>query len=69
MEQLNQAWREREWTVEVLAAKSGLQLERTTMGKKMKGSIPLKADEIQALATCLDCTIVWPPRSKARKAA
>lgn len=60
LEQLNQAWRGKSWTVEELAERCGLQLERTTMGKKMKGQIPLKDTEIQALATCLEITIVWP---------
>ncbi len=63
LEQLNQGWRAKGWTVVQLAEKSGLQLERTTMGKKMSGNIPLKDLEIQALATCLDLTIVWPSPS------
>lgn len=62
MEQLRHAWMETGWTVAELAAKSGLGLERTTMGKKMSGVIPLKDNEIQALAKCLVITIVFPAK-------
>lgn len=68
LEQLYEAWRETGWTVEELAEHLavvlGERLERTTVGKKMKGQIPLKDLEIQALATCLKVTIVWPSRRR-----
>lgn len=66
LEQLNIAFRAAGWSFEELVEKAGLlgpsgkPMDRTTIAKKMKGLIVMKDLEMQALATCLGVTIVWP---------
>lgn len=67
LEQLNAAWSAKGWTVRELLERSGLlapsgdkPLDRWSLADKMRGKLALKGHEIEALARCLDVTIVYP---------
>lgn len=60
-EQLRAAFEKSGMTVVALLEKSRLDIDRTSLAKKLKGEIRLNTDEAQVLATILDVTIVWSP--------
>lgn len=56
-------------TLEELLEKSGLDMNRTNLGRRMRGVVPLRTDEAQALATAMKAKLVWDPRRDAGRAA
>lgn len=66
LEQLNAAWRAKGWTLTDLVERAdlpgdgGKRMERTTLGKKLRGELPMKAPEIERLAIVLEVTVTYP---------
>jgi transcriptional regulator with XRE-family HTH domain len=60
VEQIRSEQLRRSWSTQQLLEKSGLQIERSTLHRKLTGEIPLTAVECQALATALDLQLIWP---------
>lgn len=60
VEQIRTAQRERSWSTQRLLDESGLQLERSTLSRKLRGEVPCTDAECEALARALDITLVWP---------
>lgn len=60
-EQLNEAFERTEWSVQVLLDKSGLEIDRTSLARKLKGELRLNVDEAQVLANVMGLTLVWVP--------
>ncbi len=64
-EQLNDAFERSGLSVQqlsiLLLEKSGLEIERSSLQRKLKGKLRLNTDEAQALATVLGVTLVWMP--------
>lgn len=53
-----------------LLKKSGLDLERSSLDRKLKGSVRMNCDEAQTLADTMGVPLVWKPRPRtASKAA
>lgn len=72
VEQLRDAYEKTEWTMEQLLARSGLDLDRSALRRKLldvKDPIPMKTDEAEALAQALDVTLVVMPESDKAKAS
>lgn len=64
VEQLREAYAKTEWTMDELLSRSGLNLDRSALRRKLldvKDPIPMKTDESQALAAALGVTLVWAP--------
>ena len=69
VEQLRDAYEKTEWTMEELLEKSGLDLDRSALRRKLldvKDPIPMKTEECEALAQALDVTLVVVPEDEAR---
>jgi len=60
-EQLCDAFKRSGWSVAELLTKSGLDIERSSLDRKLKGELRLNVDEAQALANALGVTLVWMP--------
>lgn len=50
-------------SVAKLLAKSGLQMERSALQRKLSGGRPLHVSEAQALAKALGITLAWDPNA------
>lgn len=67
VEQLRDAYEKTELTMEELLAKSGLDLDRSALRRKLldvKDPIPMKTEEAEALAQALDVTLVVVPEDE-----
>lgn len=64
-EQLHVAFKSSGMSVAELLAKSKLDLDRSSLSRKLHGEQPMRTDEAQVLASVLDATITWPPRKRA----
>lgn len=64
VEQLRRAQVEKGWSVQQLLDKSGLNLERSSLQRKLKGTVPATSEEVEALAKALDITLEWPKRRR-----
>ena len=64
-QQIERARADRKLTVAELLRRSGLDIDRSTLHRKLKGETPVTADECQALAACLGLTLVWMDDSSA----
>jgi transcriptional regulator with XRE-family HTH domain len=60
VEQIRRAQLERGWSVQQLLAQSGLQLERSTLNRKLLGDTPTTDAECEALAKALGIQLSWP---------
>lgn len=68
-EQLLDAFEKTGWTVAELLSRSGLDIERSSLHRKLHGEQRMNVDEAQVLATVLGLTLVWMPDAKAEGAA
>lgn len=66
VEQLNAARIKRGWSVAQLLEASGLDLERSTLHRKLHGETPMTGDELEACALALEHTLVYVPDEEAR---
>lgn len=69
VEQLRDAYEKSEMTMEQLLAKSGLELDRSSLRRKLldvKDPVPMKTYEAEALARALDVTLVVVPEIEAK---
>lgn len=64
--QLLDAMHARRWSVPRLLKESGLQCDRTSLLRKLKGEQKLSTDEAERLSQVLDCTLAWVPEEKDR---
>lgn len=60
-EQLAEARKRSGLSVAKLLTKSGLQLERSTLQRKLSGDRPLHTDEAESLARAMGVTLAWIP--------
>lgn len=60
-EQLNEAFQRSGLSVAELLTKSGIDVDRSSLSRKLKGELRMNVDEAQALAAALDVTLVWMP--------
>lgn len=58
-EQLNDAFERSGLTVVELLKRSGLDIDRSSLARKLKGELRLNVDEAQTLAAVLGVTLVW----------
>lgn len=63
-EQLHAAMVAKGWSVPRLLEESGLECDRTSLHRKLKGEQKLSTEEAQALANALDHTLAWVPDSE-----
>jgi hypothetical protein len=69
-QQLSDALARTGWSVGELLKRSRLPVDRSSLARKLKGSLPMKTTEAEALAIVLGTYIGWPERrAKARRAA
>lgn len=64
IEQLRDAYRRSGWTMEELLARSGLDLDRSSLRRKLldvKDPIPMKTEEAESLAVALGVVLAWVP--------
>ena len=64
IEQLRDAYEKTDWTMEELVQRSGLEIDRSTLRRKLldvKDPVPMKTEEAEALARALDVTLVVLP--------
>jgi ribosome-binding protein aMBF1 (putative translation factor) len=69
VEQIRTAQRERSWSTQQLLNESGLDLDRSTLHRKLAGEVPCTDAECEALARALSITLVWPKAPDAGAAA
>lgn len=69
VEQIRTAQLERGWSVQQLLDKSGLQLDRSTLQRKLTGEVPATDAECEALAKALKTQLVYPRARSAGSAA
>lgn len=64
--QLHDAWVETGWSARTLLEKTGLDCDRTSMGRKIRGQQSISAVELEAVARVLGRRIIVQPiRAKA----
>lgn len=69
VEQLRDAYEKSGLTMEQLVDKSGLDLDRSSLRRKLldvKDPVPMKTREAEALARALDVTLVVLPEDEAK---
>lgn len=67
VEQLRETYKKTDWTMGELLQKSGLDLDRSSLRRKISGEIDMKTDEAEVLANTFrkhgfDLTLVWPSK-------
>lgn len=73
-EQVAAAFEVTNWTIEELLDKSGLDMDRTQLGRKLSGKAPMRTEEAQVLVDTIrrkggvDVVIQWPLK-RTKKAA
>lgn len=58
-EQLKDAFERSGWSMSELLKRSGLDLDRSSLARKLNGELRMNVDEAQALAKALNVTLVW----------
>lgn len=69
VEQLRDAYEKTGWTMDELLARSGLDLDRSSLRRKLldvKDPIAMKTDECEVLARTLDVTLVVLPAEQCK---
>lgn len=69
VEQLRDAYEKSGWTMEELLERSGLDLDRSSLRRKLldvKDAVPMKTREAEALARALEVTLVVLPADEAK---
>lgn len=61
-EQIRDAFESAGISVADLLALSGLDLDRSSLQRKLTGDSPMKTSEAEALANALRISLVWPPK-------
>jgi transcriptional regulator with XRE-family HTH domain len=61
IEQLQTARKRAKWSVQKLLDESGLELERSTLSRKLNGECPVTSGECESLANALGVTLVVMP--------
>lgn len=72
VEQLRDAYEKVDWTMDELVERSGLDLDRSTLRRKLldvKDPVPMRTEEAEALAQALGVTLVVVPVVDKRKVA
>lgn len=64
VQQLRAAFEGKGWSVQELLDRSRLDIDRSSLARKLDGELPMKVKEAEVLARTLDAVIVWPPRRK-----
>lgn len=59
----------RGWSVPRLLKESGLDLDRSSLQRKLSGFQKLSTEEAETLAECLGCTLVWVPDTDVTRAS
>jgi transcriptional regulator with XRE-family HTH domain len=59
VEQVRAAQKRKRMSVQQLLEESGLDLERSTLSRKLRGETPATTKEIEALARALKIELVW----------
>lgn len=67
--QLQRAFTESGWTLTELLKASRLDIDRSSLGRKLKGLQRMDTLEAEAIALALAVTIVWPIRRRRGDAA
>lgn len=73
-EQVATAFGQTGWTIEELLEKSGLEMDRSQLGRKLSGKAPMRTEEAEALVDAIrrkgiDVVITWPSPKKSKRAA
>lgn len=58
-EQIREAFERSEMTVAELLAKSGLDIDRSALHRRLKGETPMRTGEAEVLANALGINLVW----------
>lgn len=69
VEQLRDAYEKSGWTMEELVQRSGLDLDRSTLRRKIldvRDPVPMRTEEAEALAHALGVTLVVLPDDEAK---
>lgn len=70
VEQLRVAFEASELSIPQLLERAGLELNRSSLGRKLSGELDMWTKEAEALAKALGIRLVWnAPRRAARRAA
>lgn len=65
--QLVDAFQKTSWSMDELLKRSKLDLDRSTLRRKMIGETKISAEECQAIAAALGITITWSSGKEARR--
>lgn len=63
--QINEARVKKDWSVARLLDEAGLDLERSTLHRKLHGDTPMTDDEVEKCARALDLVLVYRPEDEA----
>lgn len=70
VQQLHAAYKRSGWSAAEVVKRSGLDLDRSTLRRKLKGIRPMTTEESEVLAATFNVTIVVvPPQRRVRKRA
>lgn len=69
LELLRTAQTEKSWSVQKLLTESGLDLERSTLQRKLSGNVGITFPEYAALSKALDVVLEWPKGKRRTRAA
>lgn len=67
LEQVRDEQEAKGWSVQQLLEKSGLDLDRSTLHRKLNGDVDVKAHEIEALAKALDLGLTMARKSRRKR--
>lgn len=54
------------WSMQQLLDSSGLQIDRSTLHRKLTGVWPTTDSECEALARAMNLTLIWPKRRRGK---
>ncbi len=63
-EQVRDAFEKTGWSVAELLRRSGLDIDRSSLARKLSGDLPMKTGEAECLAAVLDVTLAFVPNMK-----
>lgn len=61
LSQLRHAQRSKGWSDEELLKRSGLDLDRTSLSRKLNGRTPMTLEEATSLGQALETPLAWTP--------
>lgn len=64
-QQLRDAWKHSEYTLEQLREGAGLDISTDSLSRKLAGKQVLATEEAEAIAQFLQCNLVWAPEAVA----